>query len=57
MNKINNKKMVADDKSNALYSDIKITCKEGKPEVQEFYNMLETYIDVFISWITINNSD
>ena len=47
MNKINYKLMVAKVKSNALYSDIKITYKEGKPELQEFFNMLETYNDVF----------
>ena len=39
--------MVAQVKSNALYSDIKITYKEGKPELQELFNMLETYNDLF----------
>ena len=47
MIKINYKLMVAKGKSNALYRDIKITYKEGEPELQEFFNMVETYNDEF----------
>ena len=40
MIKINYKLMVEKVKSNDLYSDIKNTYKEGKPQLKEFFNML-----------------